>query len=113
MNFFSGYSDITVVQGEGMGQLSVDPEHAGRPNGSLVLKIAIHQGSQVEAAKVPYSIKEVVYSASNRVVCAQDYKEKGKDQLHGFTESMATYCRKILQQDCHYLAHLFQSKVLE
>ena len=63
--------DIAVVEREGMGQLSVNAEHASRSDGALVLKISVHQRSQVKAAKVPYCIENVIYSASDRVIGTQ------------------------------------------
>ena len=36
---------VAVVQREGVGQLSVNAEHARRSNRALVLEISIHQGS--------------------------------------------------------------------
>ena len=80
-----------------MGELRVDPEHAGSSDGPLVLKIPIHQGSQVEAAKVPDCVKDVVHRASDRVIRPQDYKQKGKNQSNRFNGALATYCRKILR----------------
>ena len=80
-----------------MGELRVDPEHAGRSDGPLVLKIAIHQGSQVEAAKVPNCVEDVVHCASDRVVGAQDCNKKAENQINRFNGSLATYCQKILK----------------
>ena len=67
---------VAVVQREGVGQLSVNAEHARRSNRALVLEISIHQGSQIEAAKVPNSVEDIVNCASNRVISAQDYAGK-------------------------------------
>ena len=64
-----------------MGELRVDPEHAGRSDGPLILKIPIHQGSQVEAAKVPDCVKDVVHGASDRVVGAQDCNAKSQKSI--------------------------------
>ena len=63
---------VAVVQREGVGQLSVNAEHARRSNRALVLEISVHQGSQIEAAKVPDSVEKIVNCASNRVISAQD-----------------------------------------
>ena len=69
---------VAIVEREGMGQLSVNAEHAGGSNRSLVLEISIHQGSQIEAAKVPDSVEYIVNCASNRVISAQDCTGKRK-----------------------------------
>ena len=79
----NGY--VPVVQGEGMGQLSVDSEHACRSNSPLVLEITIHQRSQIEAAKVPDCVEDIVHCASNRVISAQDCtgkRQKSVRKIH-------------------------------
>ena len=79
----NGY--VPVVQGEGMGQLSVDSEHACRSNSPLVLEITIHQRSQIEAAKVPDCVEDIVHCASNRVIRAQDCtgkRQKSVRKIH-------------------------------
>ena len=84
LQWSSVQGDVRIVKRERVGQLRVNSKHAGRSDCTLIGEITVHECSQVETAKVPNDIENVVDATAYQVIGAKDYVEKLKNELDGF-----------------------------
>ena len=86
----SGQIDIRVVKSECVSELSVDTMETSLSEMGLVRDIRVQNVDQVEAAKVPDHVEQVVECIADGVACSHDYSSDYRSRL----ECLSLVCGK-------------------